>query len=214
MSAVDLAGDIGYAALMGRDVSTMVTVGGKIGPARAVLEHDAVILRGDLRQRIPRDQLTGWQTISDDLNLATTRGPVILHLGAEEAAAWARALNKPAPGLAQKLGLTSATRLWRAQPVTDPTLADALHACPTTTTAQGATLGLAMVMDVNDLDAVIATMTAHPDLPVWVVNAKGPKAAFGDTAIRTAMRAAGLIDTKTCAVSAALSATRYAWRKG
>jgi hypothetical protein len=200
--------------MMGRDIGTTVTVDGTTAPARAVLEHDAVILRGDLRRRISRDALTGWQAIDDDLHLSTPQGPIILHLGDREAAAWVRALNKAAPSLAQKLGLAPDNPVWLAGTVTDAALADALRGSPISPTAQEAGLGIALVMAPAALDPVIAAMASHPALSVWVVHAKGPRAAFGATAIRTAMRAAGLIDTKVCAVSAALSATRYGWQKG
>ncbi len=211
---IDPAALMGYDPPMGRDVSTTATVGTKTTAVRALLEHDAVILRGDLRQRLLRHQIMGWQAVGDDLHLSTQDGPVILHLGAKEATAWARALDKPAPSLAEKLGLGPATRLWLAAPVTDAILDAAVRDIPITPTPQNATLGLAVVTDPQDLTAVMAMMADHPGLAVWVANAKGPKAAVGDTAIRTALRAAGLIDTKTCAVSAALSATRYARRKG
>jgi hypothetical protein len=197
---------------MGRDVSTHAEFGGKTGAVRALLEAAGITLRGEIRARIPRDRLTGWQVDGDDLSLATADGPLLLTLGAAEAAAWCRALDKPLPGLAQKLGITPATRLWRMTPVTDETLTAALDGAPLATPAT-ATLALAVILTDADLAGLVAAAAAHRGLPFWAVNEKGPHAALGENAIRTALRAAGLIDTKSCAVSDRLSATRYAARK-
>jgi hypothetical protein len=210
---VDPGRHIGYDAPMGRDAGTTATVDGRTCNVRALLEADAVILRGDLRLRLPRDLLTGWQVAGGDLHLSAAQGDVTLHLGPNEAAAWARALDRPAPTLAQKLGFGPATRVWPVRPVTDAALLDAMRGVTVSPTADGATLGLAVVMTADDLEALTAVMADHPALPVWVVNTKGAKAIPGDTAIRTTLRAAGMIDSKTCAVSPALSATRYARRK-
>jgi len=49
------------------------------------------------------------------------------------------------------------------------------------------------------------------DARIWVAEV-GSEAALGDHAARAVMRARGFIDSKSCAVSADRSATRYARR--
>ena len=80
---------------------------------------------------------------------------------------------------------------------------------PTTTKAESET-------PKDGVDLMI--VCAHPGdeylflsgaLPLWTVYPKGKAGQFGDTAIRTALRDAGWRDTKSCAVSERLTATRY-----
>lgn len=47
---------------------------------------------------------------------------------------------------------------------------------------------------------------------LWTIYPKGRGVAFGEREIRTALRAAGFRDTKSCAVSGLLTATRYNYK--
>jgi len=51
-------------------------------------------------------------------------------------------------------------------------------------------------------------------VPMWVVYAKGQGHALNETAIRSLLRAKGLMDTKVASVSSTLTALRFSWRKG
>jgi hypothetical protein len=62
----------------------------------------------------------------------------------------------------------------------------------------------------DDLAAAMAAQADCPGLPIWAIYPKGKNQTFGDGAIRAALRAAGFRDTKSCAVSDRLTATRYA----
>ncbi|MGL4321798.1 MAG: hypothetical protein ACRCS3_13135 [Paracoccaceae bacterium] len=197
---------------MGREVQAQVRFLGQTGLVRALLESDALILRGEVRLRLPRTGLHGWRADGDDLHLNTPSGPLTLTMGPQEAGKWVQALNKPLPSLPQKLGLADAV-VWPLTPIDDPVLVAALLGANCNTGPQ-ATLGIAIVCSTGDLDTVLATHAAHPDLPIWVANLKGPKAAMPESDIRTALRAAGMVDTKACAISAALSGTRYQRRRG
>jgi hypothetical protein len=179
---------------------------------RAILESDALILRGELRLRIPRADLKNWQVDGDDLRLRTSMGPVLLTIGASEAARWVAALNRPMPTLGDKLGLANA-RLWVLTPVDDADLSAALTEAVETNGAD-ATLGLAVLRGPGDLDRLITVCAAHPDLPIWAINEKGKQAGVPESAIRIALRGMGWVDTKACAVSASLTGTRYQRRRG
>jgi hypothetical protein len=67
-----------------------------------------------------------------------------------------------------------------------------------------------MIESPADHAFAIGNVTA---LPLWAVYPKGMAANPGEAAIRSALRSAGWMDNKTCAVSARLTATRYG-RKG
>jgi hypothetical protein len=196
---------------MGREAEGQVQFRGQAGLARIVLESDALILRGDLRARVARGDLLAWHGRDDDLCVETTAGPLVLTLGAAEVARWCKALDKPLPTLAEKLGLAGQA-LWILTPVGDATLEAALVGA-TQAEGPGATLALAVLRDKADLDAVSAVVAQNPALPLWAVHEKGPRAGVPDSVVRAVLRAAGLVDTKACAVSPTLSGTRYQRRK-
>jgi hypothetical protein len=192
---------------MGREATVTVTWRGVTGPGRVLLESDALILRGANGGRIARDALAGWHVAGDALVMTTPDGPLSLRLGADQAAAWVRALDKPVPTLAAKMGLAAGAVA--SGPVNDTDLAAALaaHLVPD----DKAALVVAEVRGPADLDAAVAMAG---DRPLWVVTVKGPAAPYSDNTARAALRARGWIDSKSCAVSATMTATRYAPRKG
>jgi hypothetical protein len=197
----------GWGAAMGREVEAQAQYKGQTGVARVLLESDALILRGGVRARIPRLALQGWRADADDLVIDTAEGPLMLTIGAATAAKWVAALDKPLPTLAEKLGVGGA-RLWLMGDPRDAALAVALQGVTMVDQGQ-ATLGLAVLRSQQQLDALIAVCRAQAALPIWAINEKGPRAALPESAIRTALRATGRIDTKACAVSQTLSGTRY-----
>lgn len=196
---------------MGRDIQAQASFNGQSGLARALLEPDALILRGGVRAHVARSNLHHPRINGDTLHLTTPDGPLTLTMGATEAAKWLHALTKPLPTLAQKLGLAG-QRLWLLTPVTDTALAHALTTA-TTATADHATMALSVLHSAADLAHLLDVAASHPALTFWALNIKGPDAPLPESAIRTALRSAGLIDSKSCAVSPTLSATRYARRK-
>jgi hypothetical protein len=199
-------------ARMGREVEAQAEYHGQTGAVRALLESDALILRGEVRARIPRGWLRAWQVDADDLRVSTPDGPLVLTMGGAEAAKWVAALNKPLPTLAEKLGIASATLWLMAEPL-DEVLSAAL-AEANTAPADKATLGIAVLRTPADLERLLAVCAKHPALPIWAINEKGARASLPESAIRSALRAIGMVDVKACAVSATLSGTRYQRRKG
>ncbi|MBL9067175.1 MAG: hypothetical protein JNN10_12855 [Sphingopyxis sp.] len=72
---------------------------------------------------------------------------------------------------------------------------------------------LAILATEADLMSAYAVAEQNPQLMLWCVYPKGKGAAYGDTAIRNFLRQRGYVDSKSCAVSPELTATRYG-RKG
>lgn len=192
---------------MGREAEGQVSFAGATGEARLLLEAEVLILRGALRARIARSSLGGVAVEGDDLLLATPDGPLRATLGARAAEGFARALAKPPPGLAEKLGVSADRRVFLLTPLRDAALLAALDG-RTSPTAAEAALTLAELPGSAVLESLLPTL---PDLPFWGATAKG-RSAFPDAALRERMRAAGWIDSKSCAVSALLTATRYSRR--
>ena len=174
---------------------------------KAVFEGDGITLRGDLRAKLPRDGLMDWRVEGEDLCLRSGGAPLVLTLGAKEAAAWVRALEKPLPTLAAKLGISATTRAWRIGGPGPEALAVALAGAE----APGpddAALIIAVLTGPEDLAAALAAGRAT-GLRVWCVHGKGPGAAVGDRAVRAAFRAEDWMDIKASAVSAGFTATLY-----
>lgn len=190
---------------MGREALVHAEVGDEAGEVKALLEAQELILRGDIRRRFPKAMMTDLRVEGPVLLFSCNGETVALSLGSKAAEAWARAIATPPPSLRAKLGLDKRAKALLIGVCDDPTLAEALDG--------------ALVDDVEEASMAIARIDAEEDLPkaqaacgtlpLWVVYPKGKTAQFGDTAIRTALREAGWRDTKSCAVSDRLTATRY-----
>lgn len=192
---------------MGRDAEGRAIWRGASGKVRATLESDGILLRGDLRAKLPRAGLTDWRVEGDDLCLMSEGESLILTLGAREAAAWVRALDRPVPSLARKLGISDSAKVWVIGGAAPEEIAVAV-AGRSVPGPDEAALVVAVLTGPGDLETALATGRAT-GLRVWCVHGKGKGAAVGDAMVRTAFRAAGWMDIKTCAVSDSFSATLY-----
>ena len=190
---------------MGREAEAWVVLGGVAAQVKLLLESDVLILRKPFGLRIPRGDLTGALVQGEALLLQTPQGPLRADLGAAQAAAWAKALAKPPPTLAQKLGVSQQTPARAMTPLTDAAL---LAACADATVPDAA-MGIAELPDLAALQALLAQMNTPGLSAVWCVTRKGKAAPFPESTLREALRGAGWIDTKTAAVSAELTATRF-----
>ena len=191
---------------MGREAEVRAEVGGVSADVKAILESQELILRGGVRRRFARAAIEAVVVNGDVLAFRTDGEDVRLHMGAAAAQAWAAAIAKPPPSLRAKLGLDKGARALLLGVADDPALVEALEGALVTHAGE-ADLLVARVDSAEDLAAMLTVRAEVPALAVWVVYPKGP--GFGDAAIRTALRAAGLRDSKSSAVSERLTATRY-----
>ncbi len=196
---------------MGREAICTIHFRGGAAEGKALLEGEALILRGDIRGRFPRSAITGIEVQGDTLALVADGQPLALDLGAKEAARWHAALLKPAPTLAEKLGIGPVSRVFVVGSLSDPDLAATVDPARAPSLAQAQML-LAVVLAACDLEDALATARMAPTLPLWCVYRKG-EAPVSDGMIRSRLRNEGMIDTKSCAVSELLTATRYGFRK-
>jgi hypothetical protein len=193
--------------MMGREAEGHAVWRGVSGAVRALLESDGIILRGEIRGKLPRAGLMDWRADGEDLCLSSEGEPLVLTLGAKEAAAWVRALEKPLPSLAQKLGVSGAARAWVIGGPPPEEIAVAV-AGAVASGPGGAALIVAVLTGPGDLAAALEAGEAT-GLRVWCVYGKGKGAVVGDTAVRAAFRGAGWTDIKASAVSEGFSATLY-----
>jgi hypothetical protein len=194
---------------MGREIDATVTFRGQTGACKLLLESDDFILRGDIRARFARVTFAAYLAEQDDLVIQTPQGSLRASIGAAEAARWVKALAKAPPSLADKLGIGPDRPVFVIGELTAPELVAATFGV-TAPVAAAATVGLAELRSAADLDRA---RLAAGDLALWGITLKGPATAFSDAELRKILRAAGWIDTKSCAVSAELTATRYQRRK-
>jgi hypothetical protein len=192
---------------MGREAEGHAVWRGVSGAVKALLESDGIILRGEVRGRLPRAGLMGWRVEGEDLCLRSEGEPLVLTLGAKEAAAWVRALEKPVPSLAAKLGVSGVARVWVIGGPAPEEIAVAVAGAQASG-PEDAALIVAVLTGPSDLDAALAAGQAS-GLRVWCVHGKGKGAAVGDGLVRAAFRGAGWMDIKASAVSEGFSATLY-----
>jgi hypothetical protein len=192
---------------MGREAEGHASWRGASGAVKALLESDGIILRGDIRVKLRRDGLMNWRVDGEDLALQAEGEPLVLTLGAKEAAAWVRALDKPLPSLATKLGVSAEARAWVIGGPPPEEIAVAVAGAQNPG-PEGAAVIIAVLTGPGDLETALAAGQAQ-GLRVWCVHGKGKGAAVSDAAVRAAFRAAGWMDIKASAVSEGFSATLY-----
>ncbi|WP_374435663.1 hypothetical protein [Tabrizicola sp.] len=192
---------------MGREAEGHAVWRGQSGAVRAYLESDGIILRGEVRAKLPRAGLMGWRVEGEDLCLRSDGEPLVLTLGAKEARAWVKALEKPVPSLAAKLGVSETARAWVIGGPAPEALAGALAGC-TVGGPEDAAVVVAVLTGPADLEAALTAGRAS-GLRVWCVHGKGKGATVSDAAVRAAFRAAGWMDIKASAVSGDFTATLY-----
>ena len=193
---------------MGREATVYAEVGSEAGEVRALLESTELILRGEIRRRFPKAAMEAVLVEGDVLRFQVAGEAVALHLGAKVAQSWATAIAKPPPDLRAKLGLGTGARALLMGEIADEALAEATHGLLVTDGA-AAQMMIAIIDDPEDLTEAQRIHAGFPAVPLWAVYPKGRGGAFGDNTIRTALREAGFRDTKSCAVSDRLTATRY-----
>ncbi len=195
---------------MGREAVCTCDWAGTVAEVRALLEAGELILRGEIRRRVPFGEIKDVRVRSDSLFFKTGGDAVELVLGASAAEKWAAAITSPPPPLARKLGITEKTVVRTIGGVEDEDLkaavAEAARVSP-----KGADLIVACVDTPESvLDALKQARAAlAKGVPIWMVYAKGPGHALNETAIRSFLRGEGLMDTKAASVSSALTALRF-----
>ncbi len=197
---------------MGRSSETIAHWQGQTAEVRALLESTEIILRGGIKARVPRAAITTMSVDQGWLRLGTECGPLILELGEAEAARWLAALQKPVPTLADKLGVSPASLAFVAGEVADAALAAALLGAVTGDLAQAGVL-LVVLAGASDLEAAFDLAASAPALGVWCVYPKGRASAVTDAIVREYFRKRWYVDSKSCAVSEVLTATRYGRRR-
>lgn len=199
---------------MGREAACTCVWNGKTSSVKALIEPPELILRGELRRRVPIAKMRSIRAERGHLYFTIGAESVALSLGDTMAAKWADALLKPPPTLAKKLGITSDTTVWMIGPADDDSLTAALAQAKAVSKRTG-NLILARVDTAAELHS--ALMRAESQLsagtPIWFIYPKGPGHPLNENLLRTTALATGIVDTKVASVSTTLSALRFVKRQ-
>jgi hypothetical protein len=180
---------------------------------KALLETQEIILRGALRKRVPFKVMKQVAVHANQLQFNVGDETVALLLDPGVAEKWARAIKNP-PSLARKLGITATSIVHTIGRVDDNALKAAIAEASQVSNKQ-CTLIIACV----DRPASVAhaLQKSGSDLeqgvPIWFIYRKGPGHPLNEAQLRSIALAAGIVDTKTAAVSTTLTALRFNRRK-
>jgi len=199
---------------MGREATCTCLWNGKKSNVKAIIEPPQLILRGELRRRLPIATIQSIKVERDQLRFVVEGEDVSLLLGSDMAAKWADALLKPPPTLAKKLGITADTTVWMIGSVDDAALKAALAEAKSVSHRKG-DLILARVDTPADLHSALtrAADELNAGTPIWFVYRKGPGHVLNESLVRSTALATGIVDTKVSSVSDVFSALRFVKRR-
>jgi len=199
---------------MGREAVCTCIWNGEQGRVKALLEPPDLILRGEIRRKVPFLKMKNVKADGDLLHFKFESESVALELGNAMAAKWADALLKPPPSLAKKLGITSETTVRMIGPVDDLALKSALAEAKVVSQRKGELI-LARVDTPADLIAALhkSAEQLKTGVPIWFIYRKGPGHPLNENQVRQTALATGIVDTKVASVSAEFSALRFVKRR-
>lgn len=199
---------------MGREANCGCMWGNAKFQVKALLEPPELILRGEVRRRVPISMMEQVTADGEWLRFELNGEPVALKLGDGTAAKWAEALLKPSPSLAKKLGIKPDKIVRVIGPVDDASLKSALAEAKSVSPSKG-DLILARVDTQADLKAALTGTRDQlkAGVPIWFIYRKGPGHPLNENLVRTMALTAGIVDTKIAAVSAEFSALRFVKRR-
>src|SRR5208282_3214695 len=111
---------------MGREANCLCDWNGETARVKALIEPPDLILRGEIRRRLPFSEMRQVRAEGAALRFNFGGDAVALKLGAPTAEKWAKAILTPPPSLAKKLGITAESTVWVIGTVDDPALETAL----------------------------------------------------------------------------------------
>ena len=195
---------------MGRELVCNIRTGGKTTSAKALLETNEIIVRGELRLKIPLASLKSVSARDGELHLKWPEGSAVLELG-EHAEKWAHKILHPR-STAEKLGIKSGLII-SAIATHDGNFVDELRA---------AAQKFSDARPLKDSDLIFVGVESVASLArvakpagslakagaLWIVYPKG-KQEIKEQHVLDAGRRAGLLDVKVVSFSATHTALKF-----
>src|SRR6202451_3981675 len=111
---------------MGREATCMCEWNGEMARVKALIEPPELILRGEIRRRLPFSELRQLRAEGGALRFKYGSDVVTLKREASTEEKWAKAILAPPPSLAKKLGITPESTVWMIGEIDDVALESAL----------------------------------------------------------------------------------------
>jgi len=195
---------------MGRELVCKIDTGGKTTSAKALLETNEIIVRGELRLKISLASLKSVSARNGELHLKWPEGSAILELG-EHAEKWANKILHP-KSTAEKLGIKPG-QIISASSLPDSKFLDELRAAAKkfsdSRPLKDSDLILAGAEKVAGLARIgkLAESLASAGA-LWVVYPKG-RQEIKEQQVLDAGRQAGLLDVKVVSFSPTHTALKF-----
>jgi hypothetical protein len=199
---------------MGREATCICEWNGEMARVKALIEPPELILRGEIRRRLPFSELRHLRAEGGALRFKYGRDAVTLKLETRTAENWAKAILAPPPSLAKKLGITPESTVWMIGEIDDVALETAL-AEARRVARKGADVIVARVNTAAELARSLKTAAKETSngVPVWIVYRKGPGHAISEPDVRETGLATGIVDVKVASVSPTLTGLKFVRRK-
>lgn len=203
---------------MGREATCMCKWNGDMARVKALIEPPELILRGEIRRRLPFSELRQLRAEGGALRFKYGSDAITLKLEARVAEKWAKAILAPPPSLAKKLGITPMSTVWVIGEIDDAALENALAEARRVVrkgTGAGADVIVARVKAAAELARAFKTAAKRTSIgvPIWIVYRKGSGHVISESDVREAGLATGIVDAKVASVSPALTAVKFVRRK-
>jgi hypothetical protein len=203
---------------MGREATCMCEWNGEMARVKALIEPPELILRGEIRRRLPFSELRQLRAEGGALRFKYGKDAVTLKLEASTAERWAKAILAPPPSLAKKLGITPESTVWMIGEVDDLALENALAEARRVArkgSGVGADVIVARANTAAELARAFKTTAKATSIgvPIWIVYRKGPGHAISESDVRETGLAAGVVDVKVASVSPTLTGLKFVRRK-
>jgi len=203
---------------MGREATCMCEWNGEMARVKALIEPPELILRGEIRRRLPFSDLRQLRAEGGALRFKYGRDTVTLKLEASTAKRWVKAILTPPPSLAKKLGITPESTVWMIGENDDVALENALAEARRVArkgSGVGADVIVARANTAAELARAFKTTAKATSIgvPIWIVYRKGPGHAISESDVRETGLAAGVVDVKVASVSPTLTGLKFVRRK-
>jgi hypothetical protein len=199
---------------MGRDSECTCEWNGKRAKVKALIEPPDLILRGEIRRRLPFSKLEEIHVEGEQLRFTFQDEGFALNLGSALAGKWLTTLTTSPPSLAKKLGISADTVVRVVGPVDDDQLRAVLSEARAVAD-KDPDLILARVDTPEELATSLRTTAKQlaARIPIWFIYPKGKGHPLSENEVRSTALAAGIVDTKVAAVSPTLTALRFVRRR-
>lgn len=195
---------------MGRELLCTIRYGGKTASGKALLETNEIILRGELRLKIPLAALSSLHAHDGELHLRWPEGTAVLELG-EHADKWAQKILHP-KSTAEKLGVKPGLKISTVGEFGDPFVSDLRRKAKAFSDSNPLDDSDLIFFSADEASQLGTTKKLARSLSsaggLWIVYPKG-RQEIREQQVLEAGRRAGLMDVKVVSFSATQTALKF-----